>query len=153
LIFSSAPLNGRAARELINERANQSTRNDPLRARDVKHGLSRSFPPLLWINARREKFFGIFFERRVAGVVKKQTDELSPALAKNFSSVRTTPIVCAVAQPLQRILRSRHSRIRAQQRSARLPVVLLRSQFTCESSRRKCRRARASARLGARRGL
>jgi hypothetical protein len=84
LIFSSTPLNEAAARELINERANQSTRNDPLRTREVKHGLSRSFPPLLWISMRRVKNFLNFFERRVAHLVKKQTAELSPHRRKNF---------------------------------------------------------------------
>jgi hypothetical protein len=86
LIFSSALFSGCTARELITERANQSTRNDPLRTRDVKHGLSRSFPPLLWISRAAEKIFEIFFRRRVASVVKKQTAELSPPSEKTFAA-------------------------------------------------------------------
>jgi hypothetical protein len=65
LIFSSAPLNAPAARELINERANQSTCNDPLRAREVKPRLSRSFPPLLWISSARRKTFLFFSDDAV----------------------------------------------------------------------------------------
>jgi hypothetical protein len=84
LIFSSTLFNGRTARELINERANQSTRNDPLRTREVKHGLSRSFPPLLWISRAAEIFFENFFRQRVARVVKKQTTELSPPYKKTL---------------------------------------------------------------------
>jgi len=76
LIFSSAPLSGPAQRGLINERAIQSTCNDPLRTRDVKHGLSRSFPPLLWISVSRGKNFQIFFVQPIARVVKQQADEL-----------------------------------------------------------------------------
>jgi hypothetical protein len=90
LIFSSALLKRRAARELINERANQSTRNDPLRTRDVKHGLSRSFPPLLWIITSRKKFLKNISVRRVARVVKRQTDELCLAREKTLPSFPRT---------------------------------------------------------------
>jgi hypothetical protein len=86
LIFSSALLSGRTAHGLINERANQSTRNDPLRTRDVKHGLSRSFPPLLWISTRCEKDLENFFVRPIVRVVKRQTDELCLAREKSFGA-------------------------------------------------------------------
>jgi hypothetical protein len=116
LIFSSALLKGRAERGLINERANQSTRNDPLRTRDVKHGLSRSFPPLLWISTRCERDFANFFVRPIVRVVKRQTDELCLAREKSFGAAPTMPVTpldvrcrsgfsptlrCAVARTVQ----------------------------------------------------
>jgi hypothetical protein len=108
LIFSSALSNGRTARGLINERANQSTRNDPLRTRDVKHGLSRSFPPLLWISSSAQNFLQIFFARPIPRVVKRQTDELRLAGEKFWSGAASLPLssvepdrCCAVARTVQ----------------------------------------------------
>jgi hypothetical protein len=131
LIFSSAPLSGPAQRGLINERAIQSTCNDPLRTRDVKHGLSRSFPPLLWISVSRGKNFQIFFVQPIARVVKQQADELCLHSKEFFFAAPPTPIA--------------RLHVRCRPSFSRLRTALLRAPFTREISRQKCRRARASA--------
>jgi hypothetical protein len=82
LIFSSTLFSGRAARALINERANQATCNDPLRAREVKPGLSRSFPPLLWISRRAKIFFDFFFDAAARALSSGGRMNFAPRMKK-----------------------------------------------------------------------
>jgi hypothetical protein len=94
-----------AARAVINERAIQPTCNDPLRVREVKPVLSRSFPPLLWISARAQKFF-----RDTDALALSRSRRMKfGARAKNFRMRRAAAVLLrviaardsAVAQAMQ----------------------------------------------------